>query len=213
MHKPSDTRWLSHERCVKAVKKSYSAIVLALNSIYNDSHRPEALGLVKILSKPSTIYAIFLLDEVLPQTAGLSRVLQSVCLDLSVISTLVDNTLHVLDEAMEPAANSILQLQDAREELSTIEVNVSATDALAFLRSTGKPFVSNLKANISSRFVSQDIVSAFSIFDPKKVPSITSPDIKTYGEALLNKLVAHFGVAKNAITLAGLECDKRSHCV
>ncbi len=101
------------------------------------------------------------------------------CLDLSVISTLVDNTLHVLDEAMEPAANWILQLQDAREELSTIEVNVSATDALAFLRSTGKPFVLNLKANISSRFVSQDIVSAFSIFDPKKVPSITSPDIKS----------------------------------
>ena len=28
--KPSDTRWLSHERCVKAVKMSYSAIVLAL---------------------------------------------------------------------------------------------------------------------------------------------------------------------------------------
>ncbi len=90
------------------------------------------------------------------------------------------------------------------------EVNVSATDALAFLRSTGKPFVSNLKANISSRFVSQDIVSAFSILDPKKVPSVTSPDIKTYGEAFLNKLIAHFGVAKNAITLAGLECDKEA---
>ena len=34
--KPSDTRWLSHERCVKAVKMSYSAIVLALDGIYNE---------------------------------------------------------------------------------------------------------------------------------------------------------------------------------
>ena len=28
--KPSDTRWLTHERCVKAVNASYSSIVLAL---------------------------------------------------------------------------------------------------------------------------------------------------------------------------------------
>ena len=32
--KPSDTRWLSHEHCVKAVKASYSSIVLALEKIY-----------------------------------------------------------------------------------------------------------------------------------------------------------------------------------
>ena len=55
--KPSDTYWLSHERCARAVKMSYSAIVLALDGIYNESRRPEALGLSKILSKPSTLYA------------------------------------------------------------------------------------------------------------------------------------------------------------
>ena len=32
--KPSDTRWLAHERCVKAVKASYSSIVLAVENIY-----------------------------------------------------------------------------------------------------------------------------------------------------------------------------------
>ena len=32
--KPSDTRWLAHERCVKAVKASNSAIVITLASIY-----------------------------------------------------------------------------------------------------------------------------------------------------------------------------------
>ena len=43
--KPSDTRWLTHERCVKAVKASYSAIVITLASIYEMSHEPEALGI------------------------------------------------------------------------------------------------------------------------------------------------------------------------
>ena len=51
--KPSDTRWLSHEKCVSTVKKCYGAIVSALETIYQESHEPEALGTSKILSKPS----------------------------------------------------------------------------------------------------------------------------------------------------------------
>ncbi len=53
--KPSDTRWLAHEHCVKAVKASYSSIVLALENIYELSHELEALGLSKALSSHSTI--------------------------------------------------------------------------------------------------------------------------------------------------------------
>ena len=43
--KPSDTRWLAHERCVKAVNASYSSLILALENIYETSHEPKALGL------------------------------------------------------------------------------------------------------------------------------------------------------------------------
>ena len=43
--KPSDTRWLAHERCVKAVKENYSANVIALNKIYKETHEPEAVEL------------------------------------------------------------------------------------------------------------------------------------------------------------------------
>jgi len=65
--KPSDTRWLAHERCVKAVKASCSAIVNALNNIYEQTHEPEALGISKALCKPSTVCAMYLLDYALPQ--------------------------------------------------------------------------------------------------------------------------------------------------
>ena len=58
--KPSDTRWLTHERYVKAVKASYSSIVLALENIYETSHEPEALGLCTALSSHSTIAAMYL---------------------------------------------------------------------------------------------------------------------------------------------------------
>ena len=44
--KPSDTRWLTHERCcVKVIKEKYRAIVIALNNIYEETHEPEALGI------------------------------------------------------------------------------------------------------------------------------------------------------------------------
>ena len=36
--KLSDAHWLAHERCVKAVKASYSSIVLALENIYMKHH-------------------------------------------------------------------------------------------------------------------------------------------------------------------------------
>ncbi len=51
--KLSDTRWLTHERCIKAVKASYSSIVLAFENIYETSHEPGSLGLSKALSSHS----------------------------------------------------------------------------------------------------------------------------------------------------------------
>ena len=112
--KPSDTRWLAHDRCVKA---SYSSIVLTLENIYETSHEPEALGLSKALSSHSTIAAMYLLGYILPQVAKLSRALQTKHLDLSLISSQVDATLNSLDNARLPSADWVLQLQDAREEL------------------------------------------------------------------------------------------------
>ena len=56
--KQSDTHWLAHERCVKAVEAIYSAIVNTLNNIYEQTHEPEALGVCRILCKPSTVVAM-----------------------------------------------------------------------------------------------------------------------------------------------------------
>ena len=52
--KLSDTRRLAHELCVKAVKASYSSIVLVLENINETFHEPEALRLSKALSSHST---------------------------------------------------------------------------------------------------------------------------------------------------------------
>ena len=94
--KPSDTRWLTHKQCVNAVKASYTALVVTLDSNYQNYHAPEALGLYKALSKFTTIAAIYLLDYTLPLVAKLSKSLQTKQFNLSMISCLVDAVLPVL---------------------------------------------------------------------------------------------------------------------
>ena len=100
--KPSDTRWHAHKDCVKAVKASYSSIVLALENIYETSHETETLGLSKALSNDSTMY---LPDYILPQVANIGHAILTKHLDLSHISSLVDATLNSLVDAILPSEN------------------------------------------------------------------------------------------------------------
>ena len=178
--KPSDTRWLAHERCVKAVKASYSSIVLALENIYETSHEPEALGLSKTLSNHSSISAMYLLDYTLPQVAKLSCALQTKHLDLSLISSLVDATLNSLDDAILPSANCVLQLQDAREELKAATgIEVTHLDG-SFSRKSGKACYQTHQTYPAGLDPPHKMLSAFSIFDPKKVPSLSTHELPLY---------------------------------
>ena len=60
---------------------------------------------------------MYILDYILTQMAKHSCNLETKNLDTSLISSQVDAILNLLDDAMLPTANWVLQLQDAREEL------------------------------------------------------------------------------------------------
>ena len=135
----------------------------------------------------------------------MSRTLQTEHLDLSVISSLVDATLHTLDDTVLPSANWVLELLDKREHLEEAAgIKVTLADIITFQEQAAKPFIAHLKENISSRFTSSsDIVSALSIFDPRKAPKVDSLDLRQYGEQAITTLLAHYGAEKPAETLLG----------
>ena len=86
----------------------------------------------------------------------------------------MDATLNSLDDAILPSANWVLQLQDAGEELKAATgIEVTHFDICSFQERVGKPLIRLIKDNISSQFrsSSKDVLSAISIFDPKKVPT------------------------------------------
>ena len=177
------------------MKENYIAIVITLNNIYEER-------ISKALSSKSTVSAVYLLDYVLPQVAKLSKTLQSEKLDLTVISFLVEAPLYSLDDALSPAANWVLELQDMKESLEeAMGVNITS-DIQTFQNSVGNRFV------ISSHFCSQDIVSAFSIFDPKKTPSVDTSEYQQYGEGSVTVLLDQYGGRKTAVSLEGEEYEK-----
>ena len=162
---PSDNRWISHEKCVSTVKKCYGAIVSALETIYQESNEPEALGISKILSKPSTLFAIYLLDYILPEVFKLSKSLQTEKLDLSIISSLVDATLDTLEDVLQPAAKWVLDLQEVKEEMAiTVGINFNSDDVASFQSRVTEPFYTKLKEIISQTASFHKMLSPVSVF-------------------------------------------------
>ena len=150
---------------------------------------------------------MYLLDYILPQVAKLSRALQAKHLDLSLISNLVDVHLTMLCCLQQIC----LQLQDVREELKAAAViEVTHLDICSFHERVGKPFIRLIKDNISSRFrsSSKDVLSTFSIFDPKKVPSLSTHELPLYGDSSIQTLIGQFRRDLPAKSLEGTEFEK-----
>ena len=196
--------------CVQAANETpgIKHVYVTLTPLWTFFHySPKRTESLKEFQKRNTMAAIFLLDYTLPQVAKLSKTLQTENLDLSIISSLVDATLHTLDDAVLPAANWVLELLDKCEDLEKATgVKITSEDIKSFQETAAKPFIAHLKNNISSQFSSSgDVLSAFSIFDRRKVPSNNSEDLSSYGEDSIKTLVAHYGVEKTAGTLQGEE--------
>ena len=88
------------------------------------------------------------------------------------ISSLVNATLHTLDDSLLPSANWALKLPDDREQLEEATgIIVTLADITTFQEQVTKPFITHLNENISSHFSSSNnVISAMSIFNPRKAP-------------------------------------------
>ena len=74
----------------------------------------------------------------------------------------------------------------------------------------GKTFIRLIKDSISSRLrsSSKDVLSAFSIFYPKKVPSLSTHELPLYGDSSIQTLIEKFGRYLPAKSLEGTEFEK-----
>ena len=115
------------------------------------------------------------------------------------------------NHATQSTANRVLELLDAKDDLeAATDVKITTEIISSFQEQVAKTFMMMLNVNISSQFVSQDVVSSFSIFDPKKVPAADSSDLLHYGEDSVDLLLAHYGAEQPADTIDGDEYTKKA---
>ena len=63
--KPSDTRWLSHEHCVRAIYRELPSLIVTLQQLYETSGDAEAYGIGTLLATYTGVASIVFLSEFL----------------------------------------------------------------------------------------------------------------------------------------------------
>ena len=103
--KPSDTRWLSHECCVRAIYRELPALIVTLQQRYETSGDAEAYGIGALLATYTGVASIVFLSEVLDILARMNVSMQRKLLDLSRLTVLLkimtDQLEHLKDERSE----------------------------------------------------------------------------------------------------------------
>ena len=90
--KPSDTRWLSLERCVKAICKELAPLFQTLSQLYKSSGGAETYGVYSLLASVNGVSSSYLLSEVL---CALHLFMQKNIADFSKFPFMLKSTLHL----------------------------------------------------------------------------------------------------------------------
>ena len=117
--KPSDTRWLSHERCVKAVCKELPPLLQTLSQLYESSGDAEAYGIYSLLASVNGVSSSHLLSEVLSSLALLNLFIQKKIADFSKLPFMLKSTLDYLNSIRESDASWCTAAETAIWNLET----------------------------------------------------------------------------------------------
>ena len=166
MVKPSDTCWLSHERCVRAIRKELPALITTLQQLYETTGDAEAFGLSTLLASLCGIASIFLLSEVLDIFARMNATLQRKTADFSKLQVLLELTLNEVKSLKNEKAEWCSSTESTLKKLEReygIEIRRhvcgSARSKLALIKSmkdylsqVAIPYIDYLIDNINSQF-------------------------------------------------------------
>ena len=85
MIKPSDSRWLAHDRSVKATRCSMRPLIDTIEHIHEDTGESEALGMLRTMKTYNFVETLMMLSDVLPELTCLSRALQAKTADFILV--------------------------------------------------------------------------------------------------------------------------------
>ena len=207
--KPNSTCWLSHEHCIKAIRKELPAIILTLQELYESKGDAEAFGVQSILSSFEGVATVNILGEILNLVATYNCFMQRKATDFSRLKVILDSTLDQLKALKDDDADWCFEVKSTVEGLeSEYEITVCASVGIARRGSTSVtttlnsfrkavliPYVDKLIENIRSRFSDEGVavIIAMSVFNPANIPQADGPTFHTYGKEEIKQLAAFYG--------------------
>ena len=192
LKKACTTRWLSFDASVKAVYADYLALIHTLNNLKD--HDATSLGLFTKVKDVKFIGTVYILSEVLPHLSTISKAFQKGAVDFSQIAPTIEYTKGQLHDAVQTKSPINRLKVDLQEDgrLGLLDMNASEHQYQG-LENLLCSYVDALRANIDKRFQeSLPVVSAWSIFDPLKVPNKDHPGFKLYGKSQVQTIAEHF---------------------
>ena len=203
--KPSDTRWLSHERCIRAIKKELPALIVTLQQLYESSGDAEAFGIALLLASQVGIAGIALLSEVLDLLAKLNTYMQRKTADFTRLSGFVSSIIEELKLLKTDGAkwcSDATSLKEILEEKHGIPITARAgatrgTSTFSsiedFRVKVAIPYLSALIENIERRFSGNvvKLLAASSVFAPSLFPP--KENVNGYGDNEIELLSSFYG--------------------
>lgn len=194
---PSDTRWLSRERAVRAVRRSLPALVTTFEEIFDETGDAEAHGIASLLTKYNTVACIYMLSDVLHTVAKLQGSLQGKEVDLASVPGMVESTLERLKELKEDTDTTTWFKDHSTvftdpAQLGEKSIDVTESMKTHFLQNVYCPYVQSVIDHIRGRTECTDLISSMAVFDPRHLPD-DEDTLSDYGTDKISTLTVFYG--------------------
>ncbi|XP_071169572.1 zinc finger protein 862-like [Mytilus edulis] len=177
-----DTRWLSHDRAVTAIRECLPALIASLEREASERSDATAAGLAMFVKTTKFVASIHMMSDILPHLARLSKTFQKTDIDFTLIETLVSATQITITKLIEQPGHYMQSLPTCLDSLSEYGVRLRQSDIDNFKRDIYQPYLENVIQNLHDRFPDNPVLDALSVMDP---------DLLNADDPSLNEWVQH----------------------
>ena len=187
-----DVRWLSHENAIKAVVCTLPFLLVSLDREASEHGEPTAHGLYKFMKSYKFVACTYLLHDVLPHLSRLSRVFQKRDVDLTLIQPCLKTTIDAIMGYKETPGPNLKRVDEVlATKLKDFGIKPTPIEKEAFKSGVQQVYVQAIVDELGNRFPNVELLDAFSIFDPKYIPTEES-QLVSYGHDKLEVILSRY---------------------
>ena len=188
-----DVRWLSHKKAVGNLRKCLPSVIASLEREAEERNCAQAVGLLSFVKQYKFVATLYMLSDVLPPLANLSRAFQKKDIDFTVVKSLVQGTKATIDALSMTPGEHYQSLPSVLPELRQSGLNLpNDLEIDQFKKNVYDKYMGILSDHITARFPDVALLEGFGIFDPAGLPHELALHA-THGQDMLHTLTDHYG--------------------